>query len=89
MRLNALERGIPAHGGYPGEVVARRPHELADCERELRARPDHSPGFGTPEVFECSCGNVFDFRDDEATGAWWQLRPRADFIDVTLTRRPL
>lgn len=64
----------PPHGGFPGAVVERRAHEFADCERELKARDDYSPGRGTPAVFVCSCGRTFDFYDDEAEGAWWAPR---------------
>lgn len=48
-------------------------HDLATCERRLKARPGYSPFHGTPAVFVCDCGRRFEFGDDEAEGGSWTL----------------
>lgn len=48
-------------------------HGMAECERLLKARPDYSPGYGTPAVYECSCGRRFAYASEESEGASWQL----------------
>lgn len=50
---------------------ALRPKEKHSCDSELRAQPDYSAGYGTPVVFNCSCGKRWEHYDDEAEGDGW------------------
>jgi hypothetical protein len=52
-------------------------HDLADCERTLKALPTYNVFRGTPAVFNCDCGNRFVYEDDEANGASWFLVGKA------------
>lgn len=62
---------MSAHGGYPGKVVVRRGHTLADCDAELRASAEYNPFRGQPQEWTCSCGRRFEHVEDEAEGDFW------------------
>ena len=53
------------------------PHGSHDCEANLKAMPNYSPGRGTPAVFVCSCGKRYEYVSEESEGASWVLVEKA------------
>jgi hypothetical protein len=46
-------------------------HELAECDRQLRADPAYSPSGCEPAEWTCVCGRKFVHVCDEAEGCFY------------------
>lgn len=70
----ALAEATIAHAALLRQQMTPQDEEAPhSCERELKARPDYLPGQGSPPVFRCSCGCVYEHQSEESEGVWWQL----------------